>query len=72
MWQAVVLTLKGGGYYCSIGLVYVVWKVVMVVLNCRFIAYTASNDVLHDFWAGLSTGNTSLEAKLPQQLMTMR
>ena len=35
-WQAVVLIMKGGGDYCGIGLMEVVWKAVAVIPNCRF------------------------------------
>ena len=37
-WQAVVLILKSRGYYCSIGLVEVIWKAVAVILNRHFTA----------------------------------
>ena len=38
-WQAVVLIPKGGKYYRGIGLVEVMWKVMAVILNRRFITF---------------------------------
>ena len=35
-WQVVVLIPKGGGDYLNICLVYVMWKAVAMILNCRF------------------------------------
>ena len=37
-WQAVVLILKREGDYCVIGLMEVVWKALVVILNLRFTA----------------------------------
>ena len=70
--QEVVLIPKGGEYYRGIGLVEVLWKVVVVILNSRFITSIAFHNVLHGFRAGRSMGNASLEAKLLQQLTSMR
>ena len=41
MLQEVVLIPKEKGYYCSIGLVEVVWKVFMAILNRRLTASIA-------------------------------
>ena len=71
-WQAVVLIPKGKGDYRGIGLVEVMWKVVAVILNCRFTSSITFNDVLHGFRAGRGTGTATLEAKLLQQLAAMR
>ena len=43
-WQAVVLIPKMKGDYRGIGLVEVMWKVVAVILNCRF----TSSMTFHD------------------------
>ena len=48
-WQAVVLILKGGGDYHGIGLVEVIWKAVVVILNCRFTSAITYHDSLHGF-----------------------
>ena len=48
------------------------WKVVVVVLNCRFISSITFHDVLHGFRSGRGTGTATLEAKLVQQLAAMR
>ena len=41
-WQAMVLILKGGGDYRGIGFTEVIWKAVVVILNCRFTAAITS------------------------------
>ena len=46
-WQAVVLIPKGKGAYWGISLVEVMWKVVAVILNCRFTSFITFHDVLH-------------------------
>ena len=66
MWQVVVLIPKGGKDYRGIVLVEVMWKVVAVVLNCRFTASITFHDFLHGFWMGHGTGTATLEAKLLQ------
>ena len=53
------------------GLVEVVWKVVTVILNCRFAAYIDFHDVLHGFREGHEMGTASLEDKLLQKLADM-
>ena len=67
-----VLITKGGREYHGIGLAEVVWKVVNVILNNHIATSNDFHDVLHNLWAGHGTGTTSLEAKLLQQLITMR
>ena len=71
-WQVVVLIPKGRGDYHGIGLVEVVRKVVSVILNLWITASITYHDFLHSFRADRSTGTTPLEAKLIQQLATMR
>ena len=71
-WKKVVLIPKGGIEYYEIGLAEVVWKVVNVILNNHIATSNDFHDVLHNFWAGHGTGTTSLEAKLLQQLISMR
>ena len=71
-WKAVVLIPKGKGDCRGIGLVEVMWKVVAVILNRRFTSSITFHDVLHGFRSGCGTGTATLEAKLLQQLATMR
>ena len=71
-WQAMVLLTKGGKYYCGIGLVEVMWKVVAAILNRRLAASITFHDFLHRFWAGRGTGTATLEAKLLQKLAALR
>ena len=71
-WQAVVLIPKGGKYYRGIGLVEAMWKVVVVILNCRFTSSITYYDALHGFRSGRGTGTATLEAELLQQLAAMR
>ena len=55
-----------------IGLVEVLCKMVTVIFNRRLGLAITLHDVLHRFWAGLGTGTSSLNAKLLQQLTSMR
>ena len=72
IWQAVILIPKGKCYYCGIGLMEVVWKVVVAILNLRLTASITYHDFLHEFQAGRGTGTATLEAKLLQQLAALR
>ena len=65
-WQAVVLILKGGGEYCNIGIVEVIWKAVAVIINCRFSSAITYHNSHHRFRAGCGKGTTTLEVKLFQ------
>ena len=49
-----------------------IWKVVAVILNRRFTSSITYHDALHGFRAGRGTGTATLEAKLLQQLASMR
>ena len=71
-WRAVVHIPKGKKDYRGIGLVEVMWKVVAVILNRRFISSITYHDALHGFRVGRGTGTATLEAKLLQQLAAMR
>ena len=68
----VVLIPKGGKYYCGIGLVEVMWKVVEAVLNLLLMASITFYNFLHGFRAGRGAGTYILEAKLHQQLAALR
>ena len=48
------------------------WEVVADILNCWLAASIIFHDFLHGFRAGCSTGNATLEAKLLQQIATLR
>ena len=72
MWQDVFLIPKGGKYYHDIGLVEVMWKVVVEILNLRLTAYITFHNFLHGFWAGRGIGTVTLEDKLIQQLAAFR
>ena len=63
---------KEGKYYCGIGLMEVMWKVVAESLNCRLTASITFHDFLHGFWEGHGTGTSTLEAKLLQNLAALR
>ena len=67
-WKAVFLILKGGRNYHVIGIVEVVWKAVMVILNCCFAASIPYHDSLHGFRPGYGTETVSPEVKLLQQV----
>ena len=67
-----LLILKVFGNYCGIRLVEVVWKEVVVILDCRFIASIAYHDSLHKFQEVSGTGTATLDIKLLHQLTAMR
>ena len=71
-WQAVVLIPKEKGDYHNIGLVEVVWKVVVEILNLRLTASITCHNFLHRFRAGCGTGTATLKAKLLHQLVATR
>ena len=50
----------------------VVWKVVVVILNCRLTASIIYQYFLHILRAGRGSGTTNRKAKLLQQLAAMR
>ena len=50
----------------------VVWRVVVVILNCQFTASIIFHDVLHGSRAGCRTGTATLDTKLFQQLDAIR
>ena len=49
----------------------VVWKMVMVIINCCLSTSISLQDVLHRFWGCRRTGTASLKAKLIQHLTAM-
>ena len=63
---------QGKKDYRGIGLMEVIWKVVAEILNRRLTASIAFRDFLHRFRAGCGTGTATLEAKLIQNLATIR
>ena len=67
-----VLIPKGIGEFRDIGLVEVLWKSLLGVINCHIGETLQFHDVLHGFWAGRGTGTASLKAKLLQKLIPMR
>ena len=71
-WKAVVLIPKGKKDYRGIGLVEVMWKVVVAILNRGITASITFHIFIHGFWAGRGTGTANLEAKLLQQIATLR
>ena len=66
------LNSQGGKGLPGIGLVEVMRKVVVAILNCRFTASITYQDFLHGFRAGCRTGTTTLEAKLLQKLAALK
>ena len=71
-WQVVVLIRKGEKDYQGIGLVEVMWKVVVAILNRRLTASITYHDFLHGFQGGCGTSTATLEAKILQQLVALR
>ena len=71
-WQTVVLNPKGMGDFWGIGLVEVLWKAIVSLINRRLTTSTSFHSTLHGFWAGRGTGTDALEAKILQQFTAMR
>ena len=71
-WQVVVLIPKGVGYYRVIGIMEVIWKSVVVILNRRFTAVITCPDFLHGFRAGCGMGTVTLKVKLLYQVDALR
>ena len=67
-----VLIPKGKKDCRGIGLVEVMWKVVVAILNSQLMEYITFHDFLHGFRSGRGTGTSTLEAKLLQQLATLK
>ena len=64
---------KGGGKdFRGIGLVDIPWKDTTGTINRRLTAAILYHDTLHGLQTGHGTGTSTLEAKLIQQLMSMR
>ena len=72
MWQMVVLIPKGNGGFRGNGILEVLWKALLRVINRRIRAAVKFHGVLHGFWVGWGMGTASLETKLLQQLTDMR
>ena len=71
--QTVDLIPKGKiGDFREIGLVEVMWKTATNLLNHRLTTATNLHNVLNRFRTGQGTGTAALEAKLLQQLTSMR
>ena len=67
-----MLIPKVGGDFCGIRLVEVMWKTPAMVRNLRLGAAITFHNVLHGFLSGCGMGNASLDAKLIQQLISIR
>ena len=70
--QTFILIQNRNGDFRSIGMVEVLWKTVMGILNCRLISEIQCYDTLHGFRTGKGARNASLEAKLIQYHMGTR
>ena len=71
-WQRVVLIPKGEEGSRGIGLVKVLWKAIVSLLNRRLTAAISFHDTLNRFQLGRGTGTAALEANLLEQLTAMR
>ena len=72
IWRALVLIPKVEKDYIGIGLVEVMWKVVVAILNFRLISSITFHNFFHVFRAGCGTVTTTLNSKLLQQLAVLR
>ena len=65
-WQVVLLILEGGSEFLGVGLVEVLWKMLVVILNRRLRAAITLHKVLCGFQVSRGTGTASLDSKLLQ------
>ena len=70
--EKVVLIPKGKWDFQEIGIVEVLWKAVASLINRRLMEAITYHDAFNRFWVGWGTGTIALEAKLIQQLTSMR
>ena len=71
-WQKITLIPKGNRDFHRIGLVEVLWKTVMGILNRQLTAMIKFHDTLHRFRTSRGTSTDSLKSNLLQQLTAMR
>ena len=71
-WQTVVLLLKGGEYFIVTGLIEVLWKNMLGMINCHMRGEITYYDLLHGFWVGIGTLTASFEANLLHHLTEMK
>ena len=67
-WQTLILIPEGKIEFHRIGLVKVLWKAVVSLLNHRLTAAITFQNVPHMFREGRGKGNAALEAKLFQKI----
>ena len=64
---------KGGGTdFRGIGLVEVLWKAIYSIINRQILSSIQFHDALHGFRTGRVRGTTTVKAKLPHLLISMR
>ena len=71
-WNIGVLLPKGDREFRIIGLVKIIWKTVLGIVNHWIGAAVRFHDILHGFWSGQGKGTISFESKLLQNRMAMR
>ena len=71
-WKTVFLIPKRTVDFLGIGLVEVLWKTVMGILNFHVTAVIQLHDTLHGFRTVRSTGTIFLEVNLLQQMKAMK
>ena len=57
-WKVVLITKGDNRYFRGIGIVEVLWRTTMGLLNQSSILTIGFNDILHGFWAGRGTGTS--------------
>ena len=72
IWKTVVLIAKRDREFHGIGIVEVIWKAVLGLVNCCIGGAVYFHDTLHGFRSCRGKGNVSIEVKLIHHLTTMR
>ena len=68
----VLLIPKGNGEFRGIGLVEVLYKALLRVIDKRIRAAVQFHDVFHDFWESWGMGTASLKYDFLQHIPAMR
>ena len=67
-----MLITKCNGGFLEVRLVEVLWKNVSGILNRRLMMVIVYHDTLYGFYSGRETGNTSLEVRMFQNMVSLR
>ena len=71
-WNNVILLPKGGGEYCGIGLVGVIWKVIFTIIDQSLVESIVFHNVLHMFIVWKETRTAHWRPEYSRRLQACR